>query len=66
MFLIAAYARYNCPYVWIRTNHERLVQFSSDSVEDSPEKDYPLKLKTTSSWQEGGIRACSARVNLAG
>ena len=52
MFLIAGYARYSCPYVWIRTNHERIVQFSNE--DSSEEKDYPLKLKTTSSWQEKG------------
>lgn len=51
MFLIAGYARYNRPYVWIRTNHERIVQFSG---QDSSERDYPLKLRTTSSWVEKG------------
>ena len=49
MFLIAGYARYNCPYVWIRSNHDRLVRFSSD---DTSEKDFPLQLKTTSTWKD--------------
>ena len=49
MFLIAGYARYNCPYVWIRSNHDRLVRFSS---EDTSEKDFPLQLKTTSAWKD--------------
>lgn len=52
MFMIASYARYSCPYVWIRTNHERIVQFSEE--DGSVEKDFPLKLRTTSSWQEKG------------
>lgn len=52
MFLIAGYARYNCPYVWIRTNHERLVQFGSPT---KLEKDFPLQLKSTSSWKEKGV-----------
>ena len=51
MFLVAGYARYSRPYVWVRSNHERLVQFSSDNKE---EKDFPLQLKTTSNWLEGG------------
>lgn len=55
MFLIAGYARYNCPYVWIRTNHERLVQFASPS---KTEKDFPLQLKSTLSWKEKGIFTC--------
>lgn len=59
-FLIAAYARYNCPYVWVRTNHERLIRMESqnatwgnaakDADADAKAKDSPLKLKTTSAW----------------
>lgn len=57
-FLIAAYARYNCPYVWVRTNHERLIRLESqqhsnsqkDADADAKAKDSPLKLKTTSAW----------------
>ena len=51
MFLLAAYARYNGPYVWIRSNHERIVHFIS---EDRAEKDYPLQLKSTLNWHQGG------------
>ena len=54
MFLVAGYARYSRPYVWIRSNHERLVQFSSDSKE---EKDFPLQLTSTTKWMEGGMFA---------
>ena len=54
MFLVAGYARYSRPYVWIRSNHERLVQFNSDNKE---EKDFPLQLKSTANWMEGGMFA---------
>ena len=49
MFLIAGYARYNCPYVWIRSNHHRLIKLMGD-VES--EKDSPLRLKSTNSWKD--------------
>lgn len=26
IFLVAGYARYACPYVWVRSNHERLTK----------------------------------------
>lgn len=52
MFLVAGYARYSRPYVWIRSNHERLVQFSGN---DKAEKDFPLQLRTTTDWMEGGM-----------
>eukprot|EP00731_Ephydatia_muelleri_P030347 Em0021g870a len=53
MFLLAAYSRYNSPYVWIRTNHSHLVKLATP---DSPEKDYPLLLKTTSQWAEKDVK----------
>ncbi|XP_006823129.1 uncharacterized protein LOC102805631 [Saccoglossus kowalevskii] len=49
LFLIAGYARYGCPYVWVRSNHERLVKLSGN---ESFNKDSPLKLKTTAHWSE--------------
>eukprot|EP00118_Oscarella_pearsei_P008692 m.46116 g.46116 ORF g.46116 m.46116 type:complete len:261 (+) comp33667_c0_seq11:52-834(+) len=49
MFLIAGYGRYNCPYVWVRSNHERLVHFSG---ENPTAKDNPLKLNSTSQWKD--------------
>ena len=49
MFLLAAYSRYNGPYVWIRSNHERIIHFSD---EGKSEKDYPLQLKSTTSWHQ--------------
>ncbi|XP_078379583.1 uncharacterized protein LOC144662607 isoform X2 [Oculina patagonica] len=51
LFLIAAYARYSCPYVWVRSNHERLVAFSGDSGKEK-QKDSPLKLKSTAEWKQ--------------
>ncbi|XP_060063852.1 uncharacterized protein LOC132544295 [Ylistrum balloti] len=47
LFLVAGYARYCCPYVWVRSNHERLIKLTGDSAND---KDCPLKLKTTVGW----------------
>lgn len=52
LFLIAAYARYNCPYVWVRSNHERLVAFCGDSSSKEKQKDSPLKLKSTVDWKQ--------------
>ncbi|XP_070538099.1 uncharacterized protein [Ptychodera flava] len=49
LFLVAGYARYGCPYVWVRSNHERLVKLSGD---DSFTKDSPLKIKSTTTWLE--------------
>ncbi|XP_033637322.1 uncharacterized protein LOC117298281 [Asterias rubens] len=57
MFLIAGYSRYSCPYVWVRSNHERLVKRSDDHGPTTRySKDSPLKLKSTSAWQEKDIK----------
>ncbi|XP_062521420.1 uncharacterized protein LOC134196335 isoform X2 [Corticium candelabrum] len=53
MFLIAGYSTYNCPYVWVRSNHERLVRLSG---EDTTAKDNPLKLESTTKWNDQDIR----------
>ena len=55
MFLIGAYSRYGQPYVWVRSNHERLIKFSSP---EENEKDFPLNLKTTSNWESEGVCVC--------
>lgn len=52
LFLLGAYARYNNPYIWIRTNHERLISLSGFKQSD---KDSPLKLKSTNNWFTRGI-----------
>lgn len=50
LFLIAGYARYSCPYVWVRSNHQRLMKMSRASDEG---KDNPLRLKSTARWKDG-------------
>ncbi|XP_061180525.1 uncharacterized protein LOC133189114 [Saccostrea echinata] len=52
LFLIAGYARYSCPYVWIRSNHQRLINLMGDT---ESEKDSPLRLKTTASWKDTNV-----------
>ncbi|KAI8851298.1 hypothetical protein BC829DRAFT_387104, partial [Chytridium lagenaria] len=49
-FLIAAYARYKRPFVWLRSNHRKLVRLSEDQ---ELEADMPLKLDSTNGWAEG-------------
>ncbi|GFS22688.1 hypothetical protein ElyMa_006957700 [Elysia marginata] len=50
LFLVAGYARYSCPYVWVRSNHERLFKLSGDQDND---RDSPLRLKSTAKWKDG-------------
>ncbi|VDI67347.1 Hypothetical predicted protein, partial [Mytilus galloprovincialis] len=52
LFLIAGYARYSCPYVWVRSNHQRLIRLTNDSTQ---EKDSPLRLKSTNKWNSHDI-----------
>lgn len=53
LFLLAGYGKYSCPYVWVRSNHSRLVKLTE---ENKFNKDSPLRLKTTSAWNEKDIR----------
>lgn len=53
VFLVALYDRYHCPYVWVRSNHDRLVRLSG---EEQTEKDNPLKLRSTTAWASQDIR----------
>ncbi|GBB88425.1 hypothetical protein RclHR1_00150021 [Rhizophagus clarus] len=53
VFLIAGYARYKCPYVWLRSNHKRLIQNQGDQ---KLETDNPLKLDTIAAWKTKDIR----------
>lgn len=53
VFLIAGYARYKCPYVWLRSNHKRLIQLQGDQ---KLETDNPLKLDTIAAWKTKDIR----------
>ncbi|KAJ3317674.1 hypothetical protein HDU76_001093 [Blyttiomyces sp. JEL0837] len=50
-FLIAAYARYGRPFVWLRSHHKRLVQLEADDSEI--DADMPLKLNSTHAWLDG-------------
>ncbi|KAM8972617.1 uncharacterized protein RCH25_018366 [Pelodytes ibericus] len=44
LFLLAAYAKYGRPYVWVRSNHQRLDQ------DDLTLKDTPLTLQSSAEW----------------
>eukprot|EP00049_Salpingoeca_infusionum_P023635 m.13190 g.13190 ORF g.13190 m.13190 type:complete len:275 (+) comp5911_c1_seq1:2-826(+) len=50
-FLLAAYSKYKCPYVWVRSNHERLVRLGG-----ADDKDSPLKLRSTADWATEDIQ----------
>ncbi|KAF9286914.1 hypothetical protein BGZ74_001201 [Mortierella antarctica] len=52
-FLIAGYPRYKCPYVWLRSNHKRLIQNNDDQKVEAND---PLKLSTISSWRTDDVR----------
>ena len=49
---MAAYARYSSPYVWVRSNHERIVKLNGKHDKD---KDNPLKLSSTQKWLKDGM-----------
>ncbi|XP_077401136.1 uncharacterized protein LOC144035377 [Vanacampus margaritifer] len=53
LFLLAGYVKYGRPHAWIRSNHERLVSIRGT---DSMVRDTPMKLKSITDWQTGGIR----------
>ncbi|KAI1319540.1 hypothetical protein EDD11_003810, partial [Mortierella claussenii] len=52
-FLLAGYPRYKCPYVWLRSNHKRLIQNANDQKVEAND---PLKLTTISAWRTDDIR----------
>ncbi|KAJ2785634.1 hypothetical protein H4R18_000450 [Coemansia javaensis] len=60
-FLIAGYQRYRCPYVWLRTDHERLVE--PDDARDL-DKDAPVLLNTVSCWRHYDIRPWDVIVEI--
>ncbi|KAJ1510369.1 hypothetical protein HMI54_014610, partial [Coelomomyces lativittatus] len=45
-FLVAGYARYKCPFVWLRTNHSAFIKSSNSSSHDDP-----IKLNSVSQWK---------------
>ncbi|XP_043933267.1 uncharacterized protein LOC122806697 isoform X2 [Protopterus annectens] len=52
LFLLAVYAKYQHPYVWIRSSHERFVNVNKN---DALAHDSPLKLKSISEWNVKSI-----------
>ncbi|KAI8379383.1 uncharacterized protein BYT42DRAFT_545746 [Radiomyces spectabilis] len=48
VFLIAGYARYRCPYVWLRTQQDSFLDNDSEAGETA---DNPLHLKSTMDWK---------------
>eukprot|EP00741_Cyanophora_paradoxa_P021271 tig00021348_g20531.t1 len=58
VFLIGGYARYKCPYVWLRSNHSRL-----RSSRGPADKDLPLKLQTTEQWRNNSAPRAPARAS---
>jgi len=48
VYLIGGYARYKCPFVWLRSKNHRL-----RGVVD---KETPLRLETTENWKAGGVK----------
>lgn len=53
-FLIAGYARYKCPYVWLRSNHKRLIKLQENQ---QIEEDNPLRLESVANWKTYDIKA---------
>ncbi|KNE70092.1 hypothetical protein AMAG_15071 [Allomyces macrogynus ATCC 38327] len=45
-FLIAGYARYKCPFVWLRTNHSKFAKLTENSKHDDP-----IKLESAAAWK---------------
>ncbi|KAJ3281647.1 hypothetical protein HK104_011353 [Borealophlyctis nickersoniae] len=51
-FLIAGYARYGQPFVWLRSDQRKLVKQQHEQMEP----DMPLKLVSTNNWASQGSR----------
>lgn len=51
MFLLGGYARYKCPYVWLRSCSKQMQKKMTMDM------DMPLKLNTTEQWKNGGVKA---------
>ncbi|KAJ2732272.1 hypothetical protein IW152_003947, partial [Coemansia sp. BCRC 34962] len=61
-FLVAGYPRYKCPYVWLRTDHQRLI-IPAEEGQDV-EKDVPLKLESIDCWRLYDIRPWDVMVEV--
>eukprot|EP01116_Phalansterium_solitarium_P002368 TRINITY_DN12339_c0_g1_i1.p1 TRINITY_DN12339_c0_g1~~TRINITY_DN12339_c0_g1_i1.p1 ORF type:complete len:261 (-),score=76.05 TRINITY_DN12339_c0_g1_i1:391-1173(-) len=60
VFLLGGYARYKCPFVWVRSNHTRLLYLKHQNLgagDKQVTKDTPLDLRTTNDWKNGQVRA---------
>jgi len=54
---VGAYARYKCPYVWVRSSHQRLHSSNVDPrLKGSLTKDAPLSLNSTNLWKTQPIK----------
>ncbi|KAI9221394.1 hypothetical protein BC828DRAFT_404967 [Blastocladiella britannica] len=49
-FLLAGYAKYKCPFVWLRTNHAKFRNTRPADASGTNE-DVPLKLDTVAKWK---------------
>ncbi|KAJ2378755.1 hypothetical protein H4S02_007279 [Coemansia sp. RSA 2611] len=61
-FLVAGYPRYKCPYVWLRTDHQRLVVPAEEGQD--VEKDVPLRLESIDCWRLYDIRPWDVMVEV--
>ncbi|KAL7320974.1 hypothetical protein PS15m_000801 [Mucor circinelloides] len=52
IFLVAGYAKYRCPYVWLRSHHEQLIRAQPGQIE---EDDNPLQLQKTDEWKINNV-----------
>ncbi|PIA16367.1 hypothetical protein COEREDRAFT_62810, partial [Coemansia reversa NRRL 1564] len=60
-FLIAGYQRYRCPYVWLRSHHQELVEVEDDQELDS---NAPVVLNTINCWRYFDIRPWDVIVEI--
>ncbi|KAI9506551.1 hypothetical protein GGI25_005998 [Coemansia spiralis] len=60
-FLIAGYPRYKCPYVWLRTDHQKLIAVAENQ---KLEKDVPLRLESVDCWRQFDIRPWDVLVEV--
>ncbi|KAI8074333.1 uncharacterized protein B0P05DRAFT_548154 [Gilbertella persicaria] len=49
VFLIAGYAMYRCPYVWLRSHQKEYLRTQTDK------DDHPLHLKKTMEWKNSNV-----------
>ncbi|KAI9168288.1 hypothetical protein H9P43_007660 [Blastocladiella emersonii ATCC 22665] len=47
-FLVAGYAKYKSPFVWLRTNHAKFARWVDESA---TKEDVPVKLDTVNKWK---------------